>query len=139
MSIIGNAVTVGGGGGEPELLWTNPNPSADFGKAGTNVTISVDLTNYQGVIIKGKNNKNVDYWIWYAYFPKNIISASKPNYPKIVDFNTSSSYSDSGNYVRVVTSITNSSITFSLPYEVGGSSNISYLIPTHIYGVKWTI
>lgn len=47
MSIIGNAVTVGGGsGGDPVLLWTNPNPYKTSGFSRQTLYLGADYPAY---------------------------------------------------------------------------------------------
>ena len=45
-----------------ELLWTNPNPTSDFAAQ----TLSIDLSNYDGVVIESARNDN-------AYFTRTAI------------------------------------------------------------------
>lgn len=47
----------GGNSSAPVLLWTNSNPTSDFSAQ----TISVDLSNYEYILIKFKNTLNDGY------------------------------------------------------------------------------
>lgn len=128
MSIIGNAVTVGGGG--PKLLWTNPSPTASFGAQ----TVSVNLAAYQGVLIKFRKNDTVSY---YIYVPK--ITITSANCPAVAD-PVGTSWSTSSAQYRLVTKISNSGVTFSRGGWADGTGyNDNLLIPQKIYGVKWTL
>ena len=128
MSIIGNAVTVGGGG--PKLLWTNPSPTASFGAQ----TVSVNLAAYQGVLIKFRKNDTVSY---YLYVPK--ITITSDNCPAVVSPGDKYWRESSANY-RLVTAISDSGITFSRGGWADGTGyNDNVLIPQNIYGVKWTL
>ena len=127
MSIIGNAVTVGGGGA-PKLLWTNPNPSAAFGET----TVSVALTDYDGVIIKFRKSDTVSY---YIYVPK--ITITKDNCPAVVSPGDKFWRPDSA-HVRCVTAISDSGITFARGRFVSdNTAGDNVLKPLAIYGVKW--
>ena len=126
MSIIGNAVTVGGGG--PKLLWTNPNPSAAFGQT----TVSVTLTDYDGVIIKFRKNDTVSY---YIYVPK--ITITTDNCPAVVSPG-SNFWRPSAAHVRCVTAISDSGITFARGRFVSDDTAGDHVLkPLAIYGVKW--
>ena len=128
MSIVGNAVTVGGGG--PKLLWTNPSPAASFGAQ----TISVNLAAYQGVLIKFRTNDTVSH---YLYVPK--ITITTDNCPAVVNPGGTYWRESSASY-RLVTAISDSGITFSRGGWADGSGyNDNVLIPQKIYGVKWTL
>ena len=128
MSIVGNAVTVGGGG--PKLLWTNPNPTAAFGAQ----TVTIDLTAYTGVIIAFRDSATVSR---YLYIPKETINAN--NTPAVVSPGGSYWNPDSVQY-RLVTAIKNSGITFtSGRFPSSAFFNDNLLIPQKIYGVKWTL
>ena len=129
MSIIGNAVTVGGGGA-PKLLWTNPSPTAGFGAQ----TVPVSLTDYDGVIIKFRKNDTVSY---YIYVPKTTITSD--NSPAVVNPGSNYWLPNSAS-VRIVTAISNSGITFARGRWADDSGyNDNVLKPLQIYGVKWTI
>lgn len=129
MSIVGNAVTVGGGGG-PKLLWTNPNPSASFGAQ----TISVNLAVYQGVLIKFRKSNTVSY---YLYIPK--ITITDDNCPAVAN-PVGTSWRESSASYRLVTAISDSGITFSRGgYADGSALNDNVLRPMEIYGVKWEL
>ena len=128
MSIVGNALTVGGGG--PKLLWTNPSPTAAFGAQ----TVSIDLTAYKGVIIKFRKNDTVSY---YIYVPKTTITSN--NSPAVVEPG-SNYWRPSSASVRIVTAISNSGITFARGRWGDDSGyNDNLLIPQKIYGVKWEL
>lgn len=125
MSIIGNAVTFGGGSGAPELLWTNPNPT--LAQANFSVTLP---TGYSAYLVEFRNYTYADAGTGILYVP----------------FGTSGwasgfiwyTYNDTG-YARKITSVTDGEIVFG--YSQNGSSGTGSQrgIPTRIWGVKWTI
>ncbi len=128
MSIIGNAVTFGGGSGEPELLWTNPAPSSAFYEQDVIVPdeydaylISVKYRTYVGAVVT-------------SYVPKNASNFLVPAF-WLVD-NSSLNMA-----VREITSISGGVISFGWG-KYGSSSitrNCEFGIPRAIWGVKWTI
>lgn len=135
MSIIGNAVTLGGGG-EPELLWTNPNPAAEF--APQNVTVSGD---YDGYIVE----------VRYSYYEQyscqilvpNIINAS--THPEGFFLAVTKLYSASvvnTPAYRRINNLNNGTFAFGegkwRPNESYSTYN-NRVIPTRIWGVKWSI
>ncbi|MBQ6249721.1 MAG: hypothetical protein IJJ88_05865 [Oscillospiraceae bacterium] len=128
MSIVGNALTVGGGG--PKLLWTNPSPTASFGEK----TISVNLAAYQGVLIKFRKNDTVSY---YIYVPK--ITITTDNCPAVVSPGDKF-WRPSSAQVRLVTAISDSGITFARGRWVSDdTASDTVLKPLEIYGVKWEL
>ena len=128
MSIIGNAVTFGGGSGEPELLWTNPAPSSAFYEQDVIVPdaydaylMSVRYRTYVGAVVT-------------SYVPKNASNFLVPTF-WLSDSNLSIS-------AREITSISGGVISFGWgKYGAGSymSRNCEFGIPLSIWGVKWTI
>lgn len=114
----------------PDLLWTNPSPSAAFGEQ----TVSVNLTDYTGVIISFRDSATVTR---YLYIPKATINST--NTPAVVSPGGSYWNPDSVQY-RLVTRINNSGISFtSGRFPSSAFFNDNVMIPQKIYGVKWTI
>lgn len=123
-------INPGGSGGEPELLWTNPNPTAAFGAQ----TVTIDLTAYNGVIIKFRKSNTVSYSI---YVPK--ITITSDNCPAVAN-PVGTSWRENGASYRLVTAISDSGITFSRGgFADGTAFNDNVLKPLQIYGVKWEI
>lgn len=124
MSVIyGQPITLGGGGSEPELLWTNASP--------TSVPTSLALQ-FSGT--------------WDAYFVESRFSTlsnggnlfvsylvvSKGTSQGVVSFSEAKPATNKCG-VRLIDAITNSSITFK------ASQYLSDTIPTRIWGVKFTL
>ena len=117
-----------------ELLWTNPAPNIAFPAQ----TLSIDLSNYDGVFIISKG--------WYAtssYTPvkifipkdgeKHVILGNQNNAEDGTEAMGDNSY-----YTRYVT-VTNNGITFSLGYVTNGTSGYANAcIPVEIYGTNLT-
>ena len=109
-----------GGGFEPKLLWTNPNPNTGMNDG---TTINVNTSGYDELMVVCKYtttnikkqrtiiNKNDDDVTWYK------------------------SISVVGLF-RNITNWTNETITFSIGMNQVGTVNTSYCIPLEIYGIK---
>lgn len=121
-------INLGGGSGEPELLWTNPAPSSAFRAQDVIVPdaydaylISVKYRTYAGAVVT-------------SYVPKNASNFLVPAF-WLVD-NSSLNMA-----VREITSISGGVISFG--WGKYGSSSITrnneFGIPRAIWGVKWTI
>lgn len=136
MSIIGNAVTLGGGG-EPELLWTNPAPTASF--APQNVTVSGD---YDGYIVEVVFNALSGQYTNQILVP-NIINASTPT----DGFFLCITKVYSGTTIhrpayRRINSLNNGAFAFGegkAQLSESYSTYNQYAVPIRIWGVKWTI
>ena len=108
-----------GGGLEPKLLWTNPNPNTAMG-AGT--TINVNTSGYDELMVVCK------------YTTTNIKKQRT-----IINKNDDASWFKSvsvNGLVRDIMNWTNEIITFSIGYNQMGNENTSYCIPLEIYGIK---
>lgn len=115
---------------EPDLLWSNPNPTTGFGAQ----TVSINLTDYNGVIIKFRKDNSVSF---YIYVPK--ITITSANCPAVADPASTYWVTSSAKY-RLVTAISDTGVTFSRGgWSDGTSGNDNLLIPLAIYGAKWTL
>ncbi|MBQ7466287.1 MAG: hypothetical protein IJS55_07155 [Oscillospiraceae bacterium] len=130
MSIIGNAVTFGGGSGEPELLWENHGelrPSS----------LTVDLpTGYSAYLVQFANHVIVDpcYYSCVVYVPffesyRDFIAGSS--------IDGALGWSDVGK--RRILSARDGQICFGNASTKDGYSGPAYTAPYRIWGVKWTI
>jgi hypothetical protein len=121
MSIIGNAVTVGSGGGEPELLWTN---TAAVTASFPSQTVSLPA-GYSAYLVEFRLHRNYPQILGTLYVPfggsRYTAALSGYTYPD-------------NNARRQITSVSDGSIAFG----TSTNSNNDY-IPTRIWGVKWTI
>ncbi|MBQ7465539.1 MAG: hypothetical protein IJS55_03340 [Oscillospiraceae bacterium] len=125
MSIIGNELTFGGGGsGEPELLWTNPSPSASF----FSKTVTV-ATGYSAYLIEFRRYVNSD-----AYSTLYVPFLNSERYA-VCHLN----YLTPALYTRKINSATDGAIVFGHCYDNDWDQDNYYYIPTRIWGVKWTI
>lgn len=113
----------GGGMGEPELLWTNPNPSATFAAQ----TISLNLSPYKAVGIKISDTGDVLHiYLNNGQFIDGYFTAgcgAVATNPSLLI------------RVRVIQNITNSGVVFGDAYSVNQKYN-QRMIPTHIYGIR---
>lgn len=108
---------------EPVLLWTNSNPTARFDAQ----TISLDLTDYAGVIIEFYAEDDKQTLAARSYLKKDdIINGS--------NFGTGHTDATSTAASRNYT-INNNGVTFSSGY-FSNSATTEVLIPYRIYGVK---
>ena len=127
MSIIGNAMTFGGGSGAPELLWTNPSPSASFSPQ----TVTV-ATGYSAYLIEFRRYINNDIYsvlcVPLSDSRRNAVCHLFWSFPI-----------QNLNYYRRINSATDGAIVFDHCYQHGGGRNNAFHIPTRIWGVKWTI
>ena len=101
---------------EPVLLWTNSNPTAAF----TAQTVSLDLTDYVGVIVEFYDNDT------RLYVKKDDTD------------NTAGHYTVDASYTRKVT-INDNGATITEGYVFGSNNetkNNNVLLPYKIYGVK---
>ena len=145
-----SSVTVGaggGGGGGIDLLWTNASPRVAFGAQ----TVSIDLTNYDAVIIESMPSTPMDY-----LFPDNRDPAT--GYPynhylfQRVFMNKDESgelllgstirYTDAstttGTVAHRTVSISDSGVVFGGGY-LNSSAYNGAAVPVKIYGVKGTL
>lgn len=118
------------------LLWLNPDPSSSSGFAAQ--TLSIDLSDYEAVIIRCSMGKdyNTDTqkpYQLFNYVPKDGIT-------HYIGSLLNSSGTTSANWGRQVT-VTDSGITFSTagyPASTLASNNAGMIIPIEIYGLKYT-
>ena len=121
MSIIGNAVTLGGGSGAPELLWTN---TADQSATFRAQTVTVP-TGYSAYLVEFRLHRLYPQILGTLYIPFGFSGCSAA----LLGY----TYPDNNAYRRI-TSVSDGAIAF------GTSTNANNdYIPTRIWGVKWTI
>ena len=108
---------------EPLLLWENSNPTAEFAAQ----TISLDLTNYAGVLIEFNSANDQLFLATKSYLSKSDII--KTDY-----FGAGHKSGTAGAGGRNY-SINDSGVTFTDAYWLNQISN-NAMIPTKIYGVK---
>ena len=121
MSIIGNAVTFGGGGGEPELLWTN---TAAVTASFPSQTVSLPA-GYSAYLVEFRLHRLYPQILGTLYVPFGgyRCTAALSGY----------TYPDNNAYRRI-NSVSDGAIDFST-----STNNNNDYIPTRIWGVKWTI
>lgn len=105
---------------EPVLLWTNSNPGATFAAQ----TVSLDLTEYAGVIIEFNRSGSSDA---QTFANRSFIKKGETG---LGGGNTASTTSASRNV-----SCSNTGVTFEGGYS-GTEANNNAVIPTKIYGVR---
>lgn len=119
--------------GGAELLWTNPSPTSAFPAQ----TLSIDLSNYDGVFIISRG------WNTKFYAPVKIFIPKDGKAHICLGNQTDKNYEnenigDNAWYSRYVT-VTNNDITFSSGYVASGASNYNNAcIPVEIYGTNLT-
>ena len=109
----------GGGGFEPKLLWTNPNPNTAMADG---TTINVNTSEYNELIVICK------YTLTNAKKQRTLINKN--------DDNASWMYSISVQGLFRNITWTNETITFAIGANQVGTVNTSYCIPLEIYGIK---
>lgn len=109
-------------GTEPTLLWENPNPSAVFAAQ----TISLDLSEYEGVIVEYKILYSVNQY-GRTYVKKNESFISLGGV-----VTSGSNYEPKGRKV----SANNDGVIFDGGVSAANTTNNGAIIPTKIYGVK---
>ena len=110
----------GGGGFEPKLLWTNPNPDTAMGDG---TTINVNTSGYDELIVICK------YTITNIRKQRTIINKNDDNTNW---FNTISV----AGLTRNINNWTDEAITLSIGENQTGAVNASFCIPLEIYGIK---
>ena len=127
MSIIGNAVTFGGGSGEPELLWTNPNPGTYF--AAQEVTLPTGYSAYL-----------VEFMYMFSDGRRSIMYLPMGGSLRYA-FSHLHTGQISNWYTRRINSVADGAISFGDGVGPNGTftAHNYYAVPTQIWGVKWTI
>lgn len=105
---------------EPVLLWENPNKSTTF----TAQTVSLDLTDYAGVIVEFNRSSSSDAQTFAnrSFIKKGEEGLGGGNVVSAIPASRNVSCNDAG-------------VTFGEGYSAGESNN-NTIIPTKIYGVK---
>lgn len=120
----------GNGGTEdlsPVLLWENSNPTAAFAAQ----TISLDLTDYVGVIIEFNDSDIHPTIAGRLYYKKT------DNYDKYTGIGfTATADSPLATYARNIINVDNNGIEFGASYTNGAANTQTTHIPIRIYGVK---
>ena len=109
----------GGGGFEPKLLWTNPNPNTGMNDG---TTINVNTSGYDELMVVCK------------YTTTNI-KKQRTIINKNDDASWYKSISTQG-LSRDITNWTNETITLSIGFNQAGAINANYCIPLEIYGIQ---
>lgn len=110
-------------GGEPVLLWENPSPTSEF----VGQTISLDLTDYAGVIIEFNHGHLTPILVSRSYLKKDEVIDT--NY-----FGAGHAKTNEGALGRRY-NINNSGVVFENAYNLSSVDN-GAMIPIKIYGVK---
>jgi len=113
-----------GGAETPTLLWENPSPNSDFAPQ----TISINLTDYEWILISIKNQKVSPQYVTTCAVPKitddQVIGGPSGQ--------TGSNYA----YSRII-KMNNNGITFQISRSnYAGASGNTTVIPIKIYGLK---
>lgn len=124
----GTAVT------EPVLLWTNPSPNAEFAPQ----TIALDMSSYGSALIETGSLQmsiNVDKFINYVrkqdgYQGLGSVRAGN---------SSSGSYSRGTAYGMRDVIVSDTGLQFMDGYYYNGTKSNGYIIPTRIWGVKFTL
>lgn len=103
--------------GLAKLLWTNPSPTSNYSGG----TISVNLSNYTGILVKIKDNTGANGWS-ITYIDKSL--------PSNQALRASTSERQ-----RIITSISDTGVVFGAGYNASTQNN-SYAIPWEIYGIS---
>ena len=105
----------------PVLLWTNASPTSNFAAQ----TVSLDASDFVGYLLEFcKSTSASDYMTIYRLFG---------------DADTIQFGSTTNNYMRLVTSLDNTGIVFGVAKTASLSENNKWVIPTRIWGVKFTL
>lgn len=124
----GTAVTA------PTLLWTNSNPNAEF----TSQTVALDMSGYGGALIETGSlqaNINVDKFINYVRKQDGYqgLGSVRPGN------DTSTSYSRGTTYGMRDVIVSDTGLQFMDGYYYNGTKSNNFVIPTRIWGVKFTL
>ena len=109
-----------------DLLWTNPNPSTTFNSQ----TVSIDLTDYESVLIAIKSSVSADNLTdCIGYFKKGAtisgyVGVARPIPSTIAAFGT-----------RLVTAVTDNGVSFGV-FKYGTTQDNTLGVPIKIYGLK---
>ena len=109
-----------GGGFEPKLLWTNPNPNTAM-NGGT--TINVNTSGYDELIVICR------YTTTNARKQRTLINKNDDNASWMISISVQG-------LSRNITNWTNETITFSIGFNQVGTENTSFCIPLEFYGIK---
>ena len=107
------------------LLWTNPNPTASFGTAGTITSIGVDASPYEKIIVEYRKNTTSDDLAIFMINTDKIIEAPQGNEVCI-----GSSASGQGK-CRLIAKDSNNILGFKPLYQAE-----EYAIPTRVFGIN---
>ena len=119
---------------ETEVLWTNPNPTANF--AAQTITLSDNLSNYRYFkIIYNTNPNHAQNHEFIAIFSPSDLYPYATNALVIGGRNTDG---NNGVYMRGFGSSSDNTIQFGLAGKGNetGSSSSSYMVPKQIIGIK---
>ena len=117
-----------------DLLWTNPDPDNSSGFASQ--TVSIDLSNYTGIILEGKNRYSVSNTGFDGQHIHEIIPVGSGNFRLTYGFLQSGS---SYYFMTRTIDVQSNGVFFGDGYQHGSSGvtlEQSRAIPVRIYGIK---
>lgn len=108
---------------KPELLWTNPNPTSNFGAQ----TISLDLSEYKYIIVTDKSRTD------WNRFPRSSVIVPVGNFSMYIMMgNTDTGVEKTVRGIKA----TPTGVIFTAAYWGGDSPYTNYNIPLKIYGIR---
>lgn len=119
---------------EPVLLWTNTNPNAEFAAQ----TLQLDMSSYGSALIETgslQSDINVDKFINYVRKQNGYqgLGSVRPGN------GTSTSYSCGTTYGMRDVIVSDTGLQFMDGYYYNGTKSNKFVIPTRIWGVKFTL
>lgn len=123
------------GGVKMDLLWTNPSPTSSFASQ----TVSIDLSNYAGVLIVCKQHKSVESYFNFlslivAESIRFLCGSGKLAFRNATVSSAGVVFTD-GSYVNTYgTDAVNND--YVIPYQIYGIK-MSYIVPTTVNGLQY--
>ena len=133
-----------GGLGTETVLWTNPNPNAEFGY--TVVTLSAPITSFDMLAIEFKvgtssSSRTGKVYLDVTQFRSNYGNADSGTWCRLAFGTYASNYSNSHNYVRTALYKSDTQIQFNSSlyndYQVSADKYNTANIPTKIIGINF--
>ena len=130
--------------GTETVLWTNPNPNAEFGY--TVATLSTSITSFDMLAIEYKvgissSSKTSKIYVGVNDFKTNYGNADSGTWCRLGFGTYASNYSNSHNYVRTALYKSDTQIQFNSSlyndYQVSANKYNTANIPTKIIGIKF--
>ena len=130
------ALRTRGGQLKETTLWTNPDPTQDFGFQV--VTLSDDVDNYDYIKIYVGYTKSMLTRIYEYYIPVDMFKLSETSPGPKPLFAIGMQNQNPTNYVRLITGITDTTLSIgsAIVYQTSNQAN-STLIPIKITGIKY--